>query len=89
MRPVYDDFDDFDGFDFADSAVVRRMLREQSREEVRLASRRHHSPTSRRQSEDHDGYDDYNYDSYEDDYETYDDYDDDEFDEGYGVNIDH
>lgn len=87
MRPVYDDFDDFDNYDFADSAVVKRILREQAREEIRLSNRRGHGHGSRHQSDDFDSFDD-DYASY-DDYDSYEDYDDDEFDEHYGVNIDH
>lgn len=59
MRPLYEEFDDFD---FAGSSAVSRILREQRREERRLASRRHHGPAHEDRyadSEDYDDYDDY------------------------------
>ena len=63
MHSIYDEYEDFD---FAGSAAVRRILREQMREEQRLAGRRQHGPG--------DEYDE------DDDYGDYDDYDEDEFD---------
>jgi hypothetical protein len=76
MRPSYDDFDDFD---FADSLAVSRLLRDQQREERRLARRRFAGPG------DEDSYEDYG--SY-DEYDEFDDYDDDEFDAYAGLDID-
>jgi hypothetical protein len=82
MQPLFDDFDDFDSFDFADSAVVRKILQEQFRDEVRYSMRRSHGPDRRRQlgefddDEDLDGLDDYA------------DYDDDEFDRYAGLDFD-
>lgn len=85
MRPLYEDLDDFD-FDFADNATVRQMLREQLREERRLAGRRAFGPGSRRKHEEpDDDFDDY--ENYEE-YGEYDDYDDDEFDSYSGMNTD-
>lgn len=65
MRSFYDDYEDFD---FAGSAAVRRILREQMREEQRLLGRRHRGPGDE---------DEYEYDDAED----YGDYDEAEFDE--------
>lgn len=77
MRPLYDDFDDYD---FADSEVVRQMLREQQREELRL-HRRWAGPRKSRRTDDldddHDKFDDY---EEFDEYDEYDDYNADEFD---------
>ena len=76
MRPLYDEFDDFD---FADSAVMNRFIREQLREERRMANRRQHGPGD---EHDYDDFDDY------DDYEDFEDYDDEEFDKYSGIGID-
>ena len=78
MRPLYEDFDDFD-FDFADQAVVKQMLREQIREERRLASRRRSGPGSKNRPDDDDEEDFDDYEKYEE-YNDYDDYDAEEFD---------
>ncbi len=81
MRPLYDDFDEFD---FADNAIVKQMLREQAREQRRLATRRKHGPGSKRKRGDEDTEDFADYENYEEynDYDDndYDDYDPDEFD---------
>lgn len=85
MRPLYDDLDDFD---FADSEVVRQMLREQQREELRL-NRRWAGPRKKHRAEDFDDdvEEDDDYEEY-DEFDEYDDYDADEFDsysdKGYG-----
>ena len=76
MRPLYDDFDDFD---FADSAVMNRFLREQLREERRMAGRRQHGPGHERTFDDYEDYSDV---------EEYDEYNDDEFDEYSGIDLD-
>ena len=78
MSTVYDDLDDFE---FDDNEIVKRMLREQAREELRIASRRRSGPGNKRRWEDDS--DDLNDDEYEyEDYdEDYDGYDEDEFDE--------
>ena len=76
MRPSYDDFDEFD---FADSLAVSRVLRDQQREERRLARRRASGPGD----EDH-----YNQDAF-DEFDEFDDYDDDEFDEYSGLDTDY
>ena len=77
MRPLYDEFEDFD---FGDTDVVNKMMREQDREEQRLASRRRSRPAKRRWEtalEDEDEFE--NVTSYEE-LDIYDDYDEDEFD---------
>lgn len=77
MRPLYDEFEDFD---FGDTDVVNKMMREQEREELRLASRRRSRPTKRQwenTDEDEDEFE--NVTSYEE-LDIYDDYDEDEFD---------
>ncbi len=81
-------YDDFDEFEFDDNEVVRRVLREQAREEIRWANRRRkglgdqHRPT-------HFDYDDSSLDDdFDNDYEEYgeyEDYDEDEFDNASGV----
>lgn len=76
MHKSYDDFDDFD---FDDREVVRRMLQEQAREELRMASRR------RKGAADKYRWDRFDVDSDEpgnefDDLDDYSDYDEDEFD---------
>ena len=76
MRPLYDEFDEFD---FADSSVVSRFMREQLREERRMANRRHHGPGDDSSLDEFDDFDDF---------EEYDDYDDDEFDQYAGIGID-
>ncbi|HNP37202.1 MAG TPA: hypothetical protein PKK10_15235 [Woeseiaceae bacterium] len=75
MRPLFDEFDEFA---FDDSAAVNRILREQRKEEHRLASRKPYSP-------DDDSYFD-EMDSF-DDYEDYNDYNEDEFDTHSGIEI--
>lgn len=79
MRTVYDDIDDFE---FDDNEIVKRMLREQAREELQMASRRRHGPSDKRRWED-DEDDDDDYDDFDDDDpdDDYDDYDEDEYDE--------
>lgn len=87
MRPVYDDFDEFD-FEFADSMIVRQMLREKQREQRRLASLRANGPGSKRSREEFKApWDDEDYEDYED-YDEYDEYDDDEFDSYTGHGLD-
>ena len=81
MRPLYDDFDEFD---FDDSEVVRRMLREQYREERRFAGKKHRGPSGRHKVEEYDEYDDI---GDLEDYEDYDEYNDDEFDMYSGLDI--
>jgi hypothetical protein len=79
MRPLYDEFEDFD---FGDTDVVSKLMREQQREELRLASRRRSRNTKHRwdnafEDEDEDEFS--NVSSYEE-LDIYDDYDEDEFD---------
>jgi hypothetical protein len=77
MRPLYDEFEDFD---FGDTDAVARMMREQQREELRLASRRRSRNTRHRWEEsaiDEDEFSDVT--SFEE-LDDYDDYDEDEFD---------
>ena len=66
-----------DDMDFGDDAIMRRMRREQRREQQRLAALRSRGPGRRR------GNGDYDEDYYDggDDADDYEDYDDDEFDE--------
>jgi hypothetical protein len=78
MQATYDFPDDMD---FADDAIMRRMRREQRREQQRLATLRSRGPGRRRGNSDYgEDYDDYGDDD-DDGYEDYEDYDDDEFDE--------
>jgi hypothetical protein len=73
---------------------MKRALREQNREQKRLASRRYHGPGSKRRPRDYSYYSDYGefdgVEEYEEfnDFEDYEDYDDDEFDEHAGIGID-
>jgi hypothetical protein len=77
MRPLYDEFEDFD---FGDTDVVSKMMREQQREELRLASRRRSRNTKHRWESAFDDDDEFaNVTSYEE-LDVYDDYDEDEFD---------
>ncbi|NIV18696.1 MAG: hypothetical protein GWN47_09900 [Woeseiaceae bacterium] len=88
MSRLYDEYDEIE-FDFPDNATKRQMLREQLREERRLASRRAFGPGKRRKREElDDEFDDYeSYEEY-DEYEDYDEYDDDEFDSYSGIETD-
>lgn len=85
MRPPYDDSDEFD---FGDSLAVRRVIREQKREEIRLAKRRagRHGPSTRDPFDDLG--DDVSFDT-TDDFDAYEDYDEDEFDSYSDISIDH
>ena len=67
MRPLYDEFEDFD---FAESPALSRVMREQRREERRLANRRN----DWRRTEDFFELDEF------DDVSDYSDYQEDEFD---------
>lgn len=78
MRPVYDDFDEFD---FSDNDLVSRYMREQEREERRMANKRRRGSVGRRHPESFD--DDFND---LESYEEYDEYDEDEFDTYSGIN---
>ena len=80
MRTPYDDVDEFD---FADNLYVRRIMREQKREELRLARRR-----SGRGTGNSERYDDLDSDDF-DDFGNYGDYDADEFDSVSDLAIDH
>ena len=73
MRPFYDDNDEFA---FGDVGAIRRIMREQQREELRFARRSKVGPGDR------DHWDD---DDYDDDDFDYDDYDDEEFDRHAGM----
>jgi hypothetical protein len=81
-------YDDIDEFEFNDNEIVQRMLREQAREERRMASRRRKGPGNGRHPEDDLDFDDEDYDDDfdDDDDDDYDDYDEDEFDEYAGDN---
>tara|TARA_R110002096_G_scaffold154_11_gene804 strand:- start:11159 stop:11365 length:207 start_codon:yes stop_codon:yes gene_type:complete len=68
MRPLHEEFEDFG---FEDNSAIRRIMREQRREERRMSSRYY----SGSQDEDWDDYE----------FEDYSDYDEDEFDRHYGV----
>ena len=80
MRPVYEEFDEFD---FNDTDLVSRYMREQEREERRLASKRRRASVSRRRPESFD-VDDDNFNDVES-YEEYNEYDEDEFDTYSGI----
>lgn len=73
MRPLYDDFDEFA---FDDVGAIRRIMREQQREEMRFSRRNKVGPG------DHDSWDD---DDWDDDDYDYEDYDDEEFDSHAGL----
>ncbi len=73
MRPLHEEFEDFG---FEDNSAVRRIIREQRREERHMSSRRFAGPND-------DEWDDF------DDDDDYSDYDDDEFDSYSGAEIDH
>lgn len=83
MRPPYDEYD---GFDFADNFAVRKILREQRREQMRMSKRRALGP---RDEDSYDDYDDIGRYSNLDDHDVYDDYNDDEFDTYAGIAVDH
>ena len=79
MRPVYDEFDEFN---FNDNDLVSRYMREQEREERKLASKRRRGSFSKRHHESFDDGDDFDdVESYED----YSEYDEDEFDTYSGI----
>lgn len=88
MRPPYDDLD---GYEFADSLAVRRILREQRREELRFAKRRGPRDPDESGFRDHkrNHYVDNTFDDDYEDYEDYDEYNDDEFDSYSGISTDH
>jgi len=77
MRPFYEYFD---GIDFGDELTVSRVLREQRREEQRLASRR---VRGRKDASHLDAFEDYDQSS------EYPDYDADEFDRYSDLGKDH
>ncbi len=77
MRKVYDDFEEFE---LDDNEIVRRIMREQAREEMRMASRRRKGPASRYPSNGYDYDDESDLDDDYDDFAEYEDYDEDEFD---------
>ena len=79
MRPVYDDFDEFD---FSDNDLVSRYMREQEREERRLAIKRRRESAGRRRPESFDNDDDFND---VESYEEHNEYDADEFDTYSGI----
>ena len=85
MRPLYEDFDELD---FGDSDLVQKILREQEREERRMASRRRRGSSAKYTFRPIDEFEDYGSPV---DFEEieYDDYDEDEFDRYSGINIDH
>ena len=83
MRPTYDDFDDFE---FDDNDLVSRIIREQEREERRLASKRQRGTTLKRRQEYFDSQEEF---SDLESYEDFSDYDDDEFDAYAGLDLDH
>lgn len=76
MRKDYDDFDDYD---LDDSETLRRILREQAREELRFASRRRKGVSNKYRSDAFE-FDDDDFDDDFGDVEDYEDYDADEFD---------
>lgn len=77
MRPLYDEFEDFD---FGDTDVVNKMMREQEREEQRLASRRRSRPAKRQWESTLDDEDEFSSVTSYEELDIYDDYDEDEFD---------
>ena len=77
MRPLYEEFDDFD---FGDDDIVAKMMREQEREEYRLASRRRSRPSKRHWLESLEADEDFSDVSSYEESSAYDDYDEDEFD---------
>ena len=82
MRKVYDDFEDYD---LDDSEMLRRVLREQAREELRFASRRRRGKANKYPPSGFDFDDEL---ELEDDLpgcEDFDDYDEDEFDSYAGM----
>ena len=82
MRKLYDDFEDYE---LDDSETLRRVLREQAREELRFASRRRRAKTKKYPSGTLDFDDELETDDHFGDYEDFDDYDEDEFDSYAGV----
>ena len=77
MRPLYEEFDDFD---FGDDDIVAKMMREQEREEYRLASRRRSRPSKRHWQESLEADEEFSDVSSYEESSAYDDYDEDEFD---------
>ena len=88
MRTPYDDVEEFD---FADNLDVKRIMREQKREELRLARRRsRRGPGDSERFDDLESYDFRDFGNYGDTAAVdYDDYDEDEFDSYSDVGIDH
>lgn len=85
MRPFYDDFDESE---FGDNEMVNKIMREQEREERRLASHRRRGPSLKRRHEVLEPQDDVSDDDDYDDFEEDDEYDDDEFDTYSGLDLD-
>lgn len=76
MRPLFDDFEEFA---FDDSSAVKRLLREQQKEERRHSFKRAYSPDEDSFLDEMDSYDE------DDDYEEFGDYNEDEFDNYSGL----
>lgn len=74
MRHLYDEFDEID---FSDNDMVARIMREQDREELRLASRRGRRSAAKRRHEMFEPVEEF---SDVESFDEFDDYDDDEFD---------
>lgn len=81
MRALHDEFDEFV---FGDSDMVQKIMREQEREERRLASRRRRTATAKYRFEPVDEIDDFSdLDSFEE--TDFSDYNEDEFDRYSGL----
>ena len=85
MRHFYDELDEFD---FSDDDIVTKIMREQEREERRLASRRHRGSAKKHRHEAFEPQDEFDDVDDDEDFEIYDEYDDDEFDTHSGLDLD-
>jgi hypothetical protein len=83
MRPPYDDHDPFD---FEDSTSVKKILREQQREELRHKRRRGRGRAAALSFDDES---ELEFSGDFDDLDDFDDYDEDEFDEYSDLTLDH
>jgi len=83
MRSPYDDHDPFD---FEDSTSVKKILREQQREELRHKRRRGRGHAAELSFDDES---DFDYSGGLDDLDDFDEYDEDEFDEYSDITLDH
>ncbi|MDH3265375.1 MAG: hypothetical protein OEM25_00285 [Gammaproteobacteria bacterium] len=85
MRHYYDELDEFE---FDDNDIVSKIMREQEREERRLASKRNRRSSMKRRHAVPEPQDDFSDIESYDEFDDYEEYDDDEFDTYSGIDLD-